>query len=241
MGEPPAGRGARLRFTGRSDPPGGVSSGRYAALNLGGHVGDDPERVAANRRLLAGPDGPPVAFMQQVHGNRVTVLDRHPGAEVPDSDALVTTTPGLPVAVLVADCVPVLLAGRRGEVVAAVHAGRAGVQAGVAAAAVRAIAGLGVAPSALTALIGPAIGGCCYEVPGELREQVCAAVPQARARTRWGTPSLDLPAAVTAQLLAAGVPEVRRQGPCTFQSPRHYSYRRDGVTGRFAGVAQIVP
>jgi YfiH family protein len=220
----------------------GRSSGRYAAFNLGDHVDDEPVAVAANRAALADvmrPGGSPVVFMQQVHGNAVAVVDAHPGAVVAGVDALVTTRPGLAVAVLVADCVPLVLVDDQAEVAAVVHAGRAGVRADVVGATLDVIANLGVAPARLAARLGPAIGGCCYEVPAAMQDAFCAVVPEARASTRWGTPSLDLSSAVAGQLRAHGVHDISTDGRCTYESAAHYSYRRDGVTGRFAGVVMI--
>lgn len=178
-------------------------------------------------------------FAQQVHGARVAHVgsrDRGRGADedhggVPDTDALITTDPGVAVCVQVADCVPVALAvdghhaGGRG--VGAVHAGRAGVQAGVIGSAVAALAeAAGARPGDLAALVGPAIGGCCYEVPGELAMEVAAIVPAARATSQWGTPALDLPAAVRSQLRAAGVERVVAVGSCTrCDHDRWYSHR----------------
>ena len=185
---------------------------------------------------------------------------------IPDVDALVTTERGRGVAALAADCVPVLLAATvapaaggsdtaagggpgRTLAVAAVHSGRRGLAAGVVPAAVEAlrvaareVLGDGdagpdvVTPTVvLRAVVGPAICGRCYEVPRELRDEVAAVVPHAAATTSWGTPSLDLPAGVLAQLEAAGV--LARLVPvCTHEDPRLFSHRRDGVTGRFAGV-----
>ena len=181
-------------------------------------------------------------FMQQVHGAGVAVISDPPlpGApDVPGVDALVTTRPDVALAVLVADCVPLLLFEPAGDVVAAVHAGREGVRAGVVDAVLSVIEGLGARPQRIRAVLGPAIGGCCYEVPQQLREGIAAVVPSARATTRWGTPALDLPAAVTAQLRAGGVAQVRVDGRCTYESARHFSYRREGGTGRGAGVVVI--
>ena len=236
-------RGYDWAFTRRDHPvPGaGASSGPYASFNLGGGLGDDPAAVAANRAALQtwwGPPAMPVVFMRQVHGACVCVVDEPPVA-VPECDALITTRPGLALAVLVADCVPVLLAAADGRAVAAVHAGRAGVCAGVVPAAVAELNRLGTSPKDIRAYLGPAIGGCCYELPAKLRDQVAAAIPQAHATTRWGAPALDLPAAVRAQLASAGVDRVQADGTCAFESAAHFSYRRDGVTGRFAGLIAI--
>ena len=230
--------GARYAFTDRN---GGRSAAPYDGLNLGDHVEDDPKAVAENRRSLAAAfhlEPSRLAFMHQVHGADVAVLDDPPGPEdpVPTADALVTRAPGLALVVLVADCVPVLLAARRSDVIAVAHAGRRGVEAGVVPATVAAMSALGARPDRMVAVVGPAICAGCYEVSGELAEQVVAAEPATRATSRAGTPALDLRAGVVAQLVAAGVETVEVDPWCTAESDDLYSHRRDGVTGRFAGV-----
>lgn len=229
---------ARYAFT---DRHGGVSRPPYAALNLGDHVGDDPAAVSENRRLLAlemGIDAAAVVYMQQVHGAEVALVDGRPepGAALPVADALVTTAAGLALVVLVADCVPVVLAARRSDVVAVAHAGRPGVAAGVVPATVAAMCELGARPDRIVALVGPAVCAGCYEVPGAMADEVATRVPSTRATTRAGTPSVDLHAGVVAQLVAAGVQTVETDPWCTQESPDLFSHRRDGVTGRFAAV-----
>ena len=142
---------------------------------------------------------------------------------------------------LVADCVPVLLAAADGAAVAAVHVGRQGLVRGVLPAALARLAEHGAAAADLYAAVGPSICGRCYEVPAALREEVAAQVPGTAATTAWGTPALDLPAGVLAQLAAAGVTRVHHLAACAREDERFYSYRRagqagDGATGRFAGV-----
>jgi YfiH family protein len=219
------------RFTDRS---GGTSRPPFDRLNLGDHVGDDPGAVAGNRTLVAAGVGRPVQYMRQTHGSRVAVVDGP--VPPPAADALVTTRPGLALAVLVADCVPVLLLAEDDGVVAVAHAGRRGLAAGIVPATVTAMRGLGA--RRLRAVLGPAICGGCYELPEQLCEQVAADRPAARAVTRVGTPSLDLRAGLAAELRADGVPvEVDRR--CTAEDPSLYSHRRDRPTGRFAGLAWL--
>ncbi|MBO0827094.1 MAG: peptidoglycan editing factor PgeF [Streptosporangiales bacterium] len=234
--------GVRAAFT---DRYGGVSAGPYAELNLGGAPGDDDAAaVAKNRhRVAAAIDTDPtrVVWMHQVHGADVAVVDR-PWPDAPARvDALVTARPHLPLAVRVADCTPVLLADPACRVVAAVHAGRPGLAAGVVGAAVARMAELGARPDRMVAIVGPAVCGGCYEVPEDMRAAVVAAagVREAWATTRWGTPAVDVPGGVVAQLRGLGVPDLRRVPVCTMESPRHYSYRRDGRTGRFAGYVWL--
>ena len=173
--------------------------------------------------------------MRQVHGDDLAVVDASSPADVADVDALVTDAPGLAVAVLVADCVPVVVVGTRA--VAVVHAGRRGVQSGIVTKAIGALRELDDGP--LRAQLGPSICGRCYEVPEAMQGEVVAVVPEARTSTRAGTPGLDLRAGLRAQLSAAGVVAVQVSATCTAEDPAYFSYRRDGETGRFAGIAMI--
>lgn len=218
-------------FTGaapRPDPPVG------RAGNLSHRRPHVPSVLAADRadvgaRTATDPDA--WHLMVQVHGADVGVVDAAtpPGAELRGVDALVTGEPDRVLAVAAADCVPVLLAAERG--VAAVHAGRRGVAAGVVGAALAALPG-----PAVRAAVGPAIGGCCYEVPAAMQADVLAHVhPAAASTTTWGTPSLDLPAAVVADLVAAGVDTVR-VGGCTRCEPGWFSHRADPGAGRHLGL-----
>ena len=227
---------ARWAITDRSD---GVSDGPYNSLNLGDHVGDDPGRVAANRALLAAEIGAQPAdlrFMSQVHGSRVAAVGRHQ-AQPPEADALVTQDPGVVLAVLVADCVPVLLMAP--DAIAVAHAGRRGVVGGVVPAAVAALRELDVAAASIVAVVGPAICGACYEVPAAMQDEVCERVPAARSTTRQGTRGLDLRAGVVAQLRAAAIVSIHVSPWCTAEHADLFSYRRDGVTGRFGGLVWL--
>ncbi len=234
-----------LHFTNRR---GGVSEPPYAELNLGLHVGDDPEAVAENRRRLKVFVGDhPIVWMDQVHGRGVAVVSEPLAAAVPETDALITATPGLALAVLVADCVPVLFRGRTSgepgtpakEVVAAAHAGRRGLQLGVVEAVVSRMSSLGVQPRAIEAVLGPAVCGKCYEVPATMRDEVAAVAPAAVATGRTGRPALDLRAGLLQQLSALGVSQVKVDPTCTRESALHFSHRRDQRTGRTAGLIMI--
>ncbi|MFD6248038.1 peptidoglycan editing factor PgeF [Streptomyces roseolus] len=233
--------GAHFAFT---DRWGGVSAVPYEELNLGGAVGDDPEAVRTNRARAAaglGLDPGLVVWMNQVHGADVAVVDgpwEH-GEAVPAVDAIVTTRRGLGLAVLTADCVPVLLADPVAGVAAAAHAGRPGMIAGVVPAAVAAMERLGAEPGRITARTGPAVCGRCYEVPEAMRAEVAAVEPDAYAETSWGTPAVDVAAGVRAQLARLGVTDVEDAGVCTLESGDHYSYRRDRITGRLAGYVWL--
>lgn len=224
-----------------TDRLGGASTGPYAEFNLGDHVGDDPGAVTANRRLLAaalGLEENGLVFMRQVHGIAVadasTTMRPRPGDDpVAEADALVSAEPGVALVVLVADCIPVLLWDARTGVIGAAHAGRPGLRAGVLPAVVAAMHALGARE--VRAVLGPAVCGDCYEVPESMRDDVVSVLPQSWARSRTGTPALDLRAGALAQLAGLGV-AAEAAGGCTFEDDAYFSYRRDGRTGRCAGV-----
>ncbi|NGO44002.1 peptidoglycan editing factor PgeF [Streptomyces ureilyticus] len=232
--------GAHFAFT---DRWGGVSAVPYEELNLGGAVGDDPDAVRTNRELAAkslGLDPARVVWMNQVHGRDVAVVDEPWGDRpVPEVDAVVANRRGLALAVLTADCTPVLLADPDAGVVAAAHAGRPGMVAGVVPAAVAAMVGLGAEPGRIVARTGPAVCGRCYEVPDAMRAEVAAVEPAAYAETSWGTPAVDVTAGVHAQLERLGVRDREQSPVCTLESGDHFSYRRDRTTGRLAGYVWL--
>ncbi|MFE6401226.1 peptidoglycan editing factor PgeF [Streptomyces alboflavus] len=233
--------GAHFAFT---DRWGGVSAVPYEELNLGGAVGDDPEAVRHNRAAVAknlGIDPAHVVWMNQVHGRDVAVVDG-PWAdreEIPAVDAVVTARRGVALAVLTADCTPVLLADPVAGVAAAAHAGRPGMVAGVVPAAVEAMVALGARPDRIVARTGPAVCGRCYEVPADMRADVAAVEPAAYAETSWGTPAVDVTAGVHAQLDRLGVHDREQSPVCTRESGDHFSYRRDRTTGRLAGYVWL--
>jgi polyphenol oxidase len=237
------GPGVLAGFTSRA---GGVSRDAWSGLDLGLHVGDDPEHVRRNRDLLAGWAGTRVRFVNQVHGPDVLVLTEAAAAPVaheraPDCDAAVAALPGPAVGVLVADCVPVLLADADARVVGAAHAGRRGLLAGVLQRTVQAMVRHGALPGRIRAAVGPAAGACCYEVPEQLRAEATAVLPEVWARTRSGTPSLDLASGCRAALASVGVQAVQVLQICTIDDEGYYSYRRAAVTGRCAGVVRALP
>lgn len=228
----------RALFTDRT---GGVSASPWDRLNLANHVGDDPNAVDFNRGIVEDRIGAPIAFMRPDHGVKVAQLGNEflDGLEPPVADVLVTTVPGLAIAALAADCVPVLAHDKATGAVAAIHCGREGLRKGVIDAAVAAlidIRGGWERPDALSFSIGPSICGSCYEVPAAMQSEVAEHHPAARSATRWGAPGLDLPGAVVARLAKLGLLHVVRHDYCTFEETRLFSHRRDGVTGRQAGV-----
>ena len=216
-------------FTNRT---GGVSTGAFASLNFGLHVGDDPAQVTANREILSNRVGP-VQFMSQVHGNRVALIEGVIDLD-PVADSLVTGIPGINLAVQVADCIPLLLSS--GVSVAAVHVGRKGLVNGVALRTLELMKEMGA--SSISAVIGPAICGDCYEVSEEIFNEVVEDHPTAAAKRRDGSFALDLPRALTKVLESEGV-SVSREGNCTAEDSQLFSYRRDGVTGRQIGVISL--
>ncbi|WP_432547765.1 polyphenol oxidase family protein [Kineococcus sp. SYSU DK004] len=234
--------GVRGGFTTRAG--GEAGGGDFAGLNLGAHVGDDPGRVARHRDALRRALGARVLLVPtQVHGADVVHVPaadaERLAAHPPEADALVTTDPGVALAVVVADCVPVLVADPDAGVVGVAHAGRPGLVAGVVPALLAAVRDLGARRPLVR--LGPSVCGACYEVPEPMAAAVASAVPAARARTRWGTAAVDVPAGVLAQCAAAGVPagDVARVGGCTVEDPALFSYRRSGTTGRSGGAVVL--
>ena len=213
---------------------GGVSDGVFASMNLGAHVGDDPARVAENRRRFVAGCGLPAEpdWLTQVHGTAVRVE----GAAAPvEADAAVASTPGATVAILTADCLPILLCADSGDEIAAVHAGWRGLAAGIVGATVSTMR---TPPARLLAWLGPAISQPAFEVGVEVVEAFVAQDAGARtcflpnARGRW---QADLYALARRRLAAAGVGAVHGGGLCTVgDSTRFFSYRRDGQCGRMA-------
>jgi polyphenol oxidase len=223
---------------------GGVSGPPYDSLNLGLGVGDDPAAVAANRTALAAACGLRVtdlAWMRQVHGRHVSYVGAGSSGAAEPADAIFTDVPGLGLCVLVADCVPLLLADPVARLVGAAHAGREGLVAGVVPALLAAMIAAGASPARMRAVTGPAICGGCYEVPAEMQARVAAAVPAAACRTSAGTAGLDIAAGVRSQLAAAGLSWTGADGRCTKESPELFSYRRAGRTGRLAAVTWMLP
>ena len=212
---------------------GGLSQGPYSSLNLGDHVGDEASYVSGNREIIEKAHGP-IQFMNQVHGSRIVIIESVTD-EAPTADALVTGIPGITLAVMVADCIPLLLTSR--EAVAAVHVGRRGLVNGIVVKTLESMREMGAQD--ICATIGPAICGRCYEVSSQLHDEVIAQFPLASAKTISGTPALDLPKALMAVLQGAGVGAITNQEICTVENQDLFSYRRDGVTGRQAGLVRL--
>ena len=209
----------------------GASLAPYESLNLAQHVGDNAETVARNRELLSKITGP-IQFMNQVHGDEVVEVKSI--GDDPTCDALITTVPGIALAVMVADCIPLLLSSS--TVVGAVHVGRRGLMNSIALKAVEAMRALGA--EQIHAQLGASICGRCYEVPQELADEVLAKHPSASSLTNNLTPALDLPRALIADLVAHGV-TYEASTICTLENDEYFSYRRHNITGRNAGVVWL--
>ena len=223
-------------FTSRA---GGVSAAPYDSFNLGTHVGDDAADVAANRARLAQVLGLPeerFVWMEQLHTNTVTLVDGPSATPVEATDALVTRQKDLALCVLVADCTPVLLSDHTAGVIGAAHAGRMGARNGIVKNTVEAMVELGAEPSRIQVLLGPAAAGESYEVPEGMALDVEKHLPGSRTRTKKGTPGIDVRAGLVRQLLSLGVTHIDADPRDTITDKDFFSHRREGVTGRQAGV-----
>lgn len=214
---------------------GGVSSGPYAGLNLGARTDDDPAAVSANRARLQQCLPQPPHWLAQVHGT--TVVDADALTETPQADASIARRPGTVCAILIADCLPVLLADRAGSCVGAAHAGWRGLAGGVIA---NTVARMPAVPADLIAWIGPGIGPTAFEVGDDVLHAFCNDAPERQAAFTPLHPGkwlCDLPALARAALRRAGVTQVYGGDLCTWSdAERFYSHRRDQVTGRMAAL-----
>jgi hypothetical protein len=214
---------------------GGVSQHPYESLNLGDHVGDLPDSVAANRAILRQHCPSEPKWLKQVHGNAVAQADElHSPVE---ADASVAFRSATVCAVLTADCLPVLFCDRAGSCVAAAHAGWRGLAAGVLEAC---IAATQCEPEDILAWLGPAIGPEAFEVGSEVREVLVGDLPEAESAFRPGRSGkwlADIYVLARLRLARSGVTAVYGGGECTFTDDRRFfSYRRDGATGRMASL-----
>lgn len=222
-----------------TDRFGGHSVGALAELNLGSRAGDAADAMQRNRSIMArefGLEPGSVKYMAQQHGTQVSVVDAESSADPPRCDAIISSDPQVALAVLVADCTPVLLVDRAAGWVAAVHAGRAGMIDGVVSRCIDELRDRGAL--SLEAIVGPSICGRCYEVPEHMRDTASQRFPACHAVSWVGTPAIDVAAGVVAQLCAEGV-TVRWLPGCTRESADLYSHRQDRHTGRFAGVVRL--
>ena len=236
----PGRRGVRFAITSRH---GGRSAAPFDSLNLGGRL-DERGDIEANRTAVAAAfdvTRERLLFMDQCHSADVARADGPwRGGTAPRVDAVVTSRDDLALGALSADCVPVLLADPVSGVVAAVHAGRPGMVARVVDHAVDALVDAGADPAETVAVVGPSVCGRCYEVPEGMRAEAAAVSPPSATVSWTGTPAIDVAAGVVDQLTGRGIRVTWVPG-CTRESPDLYSYRRDGATGRFAGIVRLLP
>ncbi len=227
----PAGTRVHALITTRD---GGVSSGKFASLNLSMRVGDDPRRVARNRAILRACLPAEPAWVKQVHGT--AVIDAARATPDAEADGIVTQSPGRVCAVMVADCLPVLLSDREGKSVGIAHAGWRGLAGGIVENVVQA---MGVPSRDVIAYIGPGIGARRYEVGEDVRRAFVDRDPAAVrsfAPRQDGKYLVDLCALARQRLAAAGVAGIHGGGFCTASEERFFSFRRDQTTGRMAGL-----
>lgn len=219
---------------------GGHSLSPYDSLNLGAHVGDNPDAVTANRQELASRIGLPLdalIFMEQTHSANVAIVDRATASPVPNTDALVTADFGCGLVVLVADCTPIVLIDDTHHVIAVAHAGRVGAEAGILPATVSAMQQLGATAQTTSMHLGPAASGSRYELPEEMARNVNKQLPGSLCRTLQGTWGIDVRAGLVRQAEALGIQDISVDPRCTIASEDLFSYRRaQGATGRQAGV-----
>ncbi len=232
----PAPHNVRALFTTRN---GGTSSGPYASLNLGDHVGDDPLNVGKNRSLLRRFLPAEPAWLKQVHGPVPVNIDDDHSMAACNGDAAFSRRPGNVCAILVADCLPILVCDHAGSVAGVIHAGWRGLAEGVIE---RTLSETGAGTMRMMAWLGPAIGPSHFEVGEEVRQAfiqhdakaAMAFVSHPRNATKWYA---DLFTLARQRLTKAGIDEVYGGGECTFSDPaRFFSYRRDGKTGRMAAL-----
>lgn len=245
---------ATLRAGGVSGGVFGTQGGAPEGLNLGDHVGDDPDAVRTNRARLAAAAGGPILWLRQVHGTSVHDADAvptyaaaglHGPGEVPVADAAITSRADVVLAVMTADCLPILLADSRGRMVGVAHAGWRGLAGGVAEATVDAMRNRLGADARFVAWLGPAIGPAAFEVGAEVREAFCDHHPQALSAFvadpdtgRWRA---DLYRLARQRLASRGVVDVGGGDRCTLAEARHfYSHRRDRVSGRMASLIRLI-
>lgn len=219
---------------------GGVSSGAHASFNLGLNAGDDAAAAQANRALLRAHLPQEPKWLRQVHGARAVRADGL--VEIPDADASVARNAGTVCAVMIADCLPVLLCDTRASVVGIAHAGWRGLSSGVVE---NTVAAMGVAPAEIIAYLGPAIGPAAFEVGADVRDAFVGTDPGAGAAFtphREGKWLADLFQLARRRLAKSGVRQVFGGGVCTYRdAARFFSYRRDQTTGRMAALIWLEP
>lgn len=228
--------GARVGFT-RCRPANSSDTPRPSVPNYGLNTDDAPELVLADRQQLSHQLGTPIAWMTQTHSDIVSeVLPHHVSTgNAVTADAVIAC--GVGVGVQVADCIPVMIVDPHTRRVAAIHAGRAGVEKNIVGRTLTHLYDTGSPQGQLLAAVGPSICGQCYEVPRDMWLGFTTAYPVGKSHTRWGTTALDLRAVVDQQLRSSAVNTIRHDDSCTFESDNLNSYRRFPRCGRQVGWA----
>jgi YfiH family protein len=206
---------------------GGVSKAPFDSANLGHHVGDYPADVATNRANLEAQIGMPIVFMNQIHSD--IVLQVTDNKSQPTCDALITTERKLGLAVMMADCIPLLL--KSDVAVAAVHVGRKGLMNGITRKTIEAMRDLGA--EVIHSYIGPNICGNCYEVGEDIFQEVTSKYPMTDSSSRTGKSTLDLVAGLKSDLTDTVIMDL---SSCVYEDSDSFSFRRNEITGRQAGV-----
>lgn len=228
-----------------TDRYGGVSEAPYDTLNLALHVGDDPKNVIENRTLLArklGFNVQNLIYMEQVHSDRIEEIEHPFYNKISECDALITDRENIPLMVMVADCLPLLFFDPKQKVIAVAHAGRNGTFLGIGAkVAERMIQRYGCRAENILVAIGPGIHSCCYEVGPEIVDIVTKSYGEKYVKKRSGKMFLDLPQMNFDQLMDAGIDaqNIEISACCSCCDEAYFSYRREGTTGRFAGVMML--
>ncbi len=212
---------------------GGRSRGSYSQLNLGYHVDDEAEDVYFNRQELYKMLGQEPLWLRQVHGNRIIDADKAVNDFV--ADGAITTRQNFPIAVMTADCLPIVMADKNGQVIGIIHAGWRGLSLGIIEALIESFAFKGVMPFNIQAWIGPSISMRQYEVDEKIKN-VFHEHPEAFTATKPGHWFADLKLIAMNKMKMKGLESISDSGLCTFSNENFFSYRRDHKCGRLATV-----
>jgi len=228
-----------------TDRWGGVSKAPYNELNLALHVGDEPLKVLQNRQILADNENfyiDNLIYMDQVHQNNITVIKDTLTNKIESCDGIITNLPNIPLMVMVADCIPILLYDSKNQVIGAVHAGRNGTFLEIAKKAVFTMKEeFGTDAKDITAYLGTSINSCCYEVGKDLADICQKSFGKKYVIQRDNSFYLDLQTLNKDQLISSGLDakNINISPTCSCCDKNYFSYRREGVTGRFAGVIKL--
>jgi len=228
-----------------TDRWGGVSKPPYNELNLALHVGDDPLKVLQNRQILADSENfyiDNLIYMDQVHGDNIVVIKDTFTNKQENTDAIITNLPNIPLMVMVADCIPILMYDKEKKVVAAVHAGRNGTFLSIAPKTVSLMTkSFGCDLKDIYVAMGPSIRSCCYEVGKELADICQKSFGEKYVIKKDNSFYLDLQTLNHDQLVKIGLnpKNIKISKSCTSCDKNYFSYRRDQITGRFAGIIKL--